>query len=217
MNQLDVYSDVICPWCYIGKQHMQAALRQLEAEGLRFHVGWRPFQLNPDMPPGGMRRDEYRRAKFGSVERSRELDAQVAQAARSAGIEIRHDLMQRTPNTMDAHRLIRWAGEQGRQDAVVDRLFRAYFTEGRDVGDPAQLAMLAAEAGLDGEAASAYLGSGTGRAEVAAEDEAVRRAGLSGVPTFVLDRHVLFSGAVPPDVFAEALAKAQKVISGEAA
>ena len=93
MNQLDVYSDVICPWCYIGKQHMQAALRQLETEGLRFQVGWRPFQLNPDMPRGGAARDEYRRAKFGSVERSRELDAQVAEAARAAGIEIRHDLM----------------------------------------------------------------------------------------------------------------------------
>src|SRR5690348_11238349 len=123
MKQLDVYSDVICPWCYIGKQHMQAALRQLEQNGLRFEVRWRPFQLNPDKPAAGLPRDEYRRAKFGTLERSRELDAQVAQAARNAGIEIRHDRMQRTPNTMDAHRLIRWAGEQGRQDTVVDHLF----------------------------------------------------------------------------------------------
>jgi predicted DsbA family dithiol-disulfide isomerase len=217
VNQLHVYSDVICPWCYIGKQHMQAALRQLETEGLRFQVGWRPFQLNPDMPHGGAARDEYRRAKFGSLERSRELDAQVAEAARAAGIEIRHDLMTRTPNTMDAHRLIRWAGEQGRQDALVDRLFKAYFVEGRDVGDRGILAELAGEAGLDRQQAHAYLATDSGRVEVAAEDEAVRRAGISGVPTFVLDRHVLFSGAVPPDVFAEALAKAQKVIAGRAA
>ena len=217
MNQLDVYSDVICPWCYIGKQHMQAALRQLEAEGLSFQVGWRPFQLNPDMPAGGLPRDEYRRAKFGTVARSRELDAQVADAARKAGIEIRHDRMQRTPNTMDAHRLIRWAGEQGKQDPAVDRIFEAYFVEGSDVGDRAVLVDLAGEAGLDREAAAAYLAGEAGRAEVAAEDEAVRRAGLTGVPTFVLDRHVLFSGAVPPDVFAEALAKASRVIAGRAA
>ena len=217
MSQLDVYSDVICPWCYIGKQHMQAALRQLEAEGLRFQVGWRPFQLNPDMPAGGLPRDEYRRAKFGSVARSRELDSQVAEAARKAGIEIRHDRMQRTPNTLDAHRLIRWAGEQGKQDPVVDRLFEAYFVEGRDIGERAVLADVAGEAGLDRETAAAYLGSEAGRAEIAAEDEAVRRAGLTGVPTFVLDRHVLFSGAVAPDVFAEALAKAHRVIAGRAA
>jgi len=217
MNQLDVYSDVICPWCYIGKRHMQEALRQLEGEGLRFQVGWRPFQLNPDMPEGGVPRDEYRRAKFGSLERSRELDAQVAEAARAAGLEIRHDLMQRTPNTMDAHRLISWAGEQGRQDALVDRLFQAYFTEGRDIGDRAALAELAGEAGLDREQAAAYLAGDAGRAEIAAEDAGVRQAGLTGVPTFVLERHVLFSGAVPPDVFAEALAKAQKVISGRPA
>lgn len=217
MNQLDVYSDVICPWCYIGKRHMEAALRHLEGEGLRFEVGWRPFQLNPDMPAGGLPRDEYRRAKFGSLERSRQLDAQVAEAARSAGVEIRHDLMRRTPNTTDAHRLIRWAGEQGRQNTLVDLLFQAYFTEGRDIGDPAELAAIASEAGLDGQQAADFLASDSGRAEIAAEDDGVRRAGLTGVPTFLLDRHVLFSGAVPPDVFAEALAKAQKVISGRAA
>jgi len=107
MARLDVYSDVICPWCYIGKQHMQTALRALEADELRFEVGWRPFQLNPDMPPQGMKRDEYRRAKFGSLERSRQLDGQVAEAARAAGLEIHHDRMQRTPNTLDAHRLRR--------------------------------------------------------------------------------------------------------------
>ena len=208
MNQLDVYSDVICPWCYIGKQHMQRALASLEAEGLRFQVGWRPFQLNPDMPKPGVARDEYRAAKFGSLARSRELDQQVADAARAAGIEIRHDRMLRTPNTMDAHRLIRWAGMEGRQDQVVDRLFEAYFVEGQDIGDRAVLATIASACGFDRNAVLAYLESDSGAEEVAAEDAAVRRAGLSGVPTFVLDRHVLFSGAVPPDVFAEALLKA---------
>ena len=208
MDRLDVYSDVICPWCFIGKQHMQRALRMLGDEGLAFAVAWRPFQLNPDMPPGGMERDDYRRAKFGSLERSRELDAQVAGAARVAGIEIRHDLMRRTPNTLDAHRLIRLAGGAGRQDAVVDRLFQDYFVEGRDIGDRAVLLAAAASAGLDRTAVEASLGSDEGRAEILAEDAAVRRAGLQGVPTFVLNGQVLFSGAVPAEAFADGVAKA---------
>jgi predicted DsbA family dithiol-disulfide isomerase len=219
MAQLDVYSDVICPWCYIGKQHMQAALRALEAEGLHFDVRWRPFQLNPEMPSKGVPRDEYRRAKFGSLERSRQLDAQVAEAARAAGVAIRHDLMQRTPNTLDAHRLIRWAEAEGAgaQNAIVDRLFAAYFEEGRDVGDRATLAALAAEAGLDHDRAAAFLESDDLQADVLAADRAARQAGLEAVPTFVLERHILFSGAVPPDVFAEALGKAHRVILGQAA
>ena len=216
MNRLDVYSDVICPWCFIGKQHMQHALRMLGDEGLAFAVAWRPFQLNPDMPAGGVARDEYRRAKFGSLKRSRELDAQVAGAARVAGIEIRHDLMRWTPNTLDAHRLIRLAGAAERQDAIVDRLFQDYFVEGRDIGDRAVLLAAADAAGLDRAAVQASLESDEGRAEVLAEDAAVRQAGLQGVPTFALNDHVLFSGAVPPDAFAEALAKAQAMLLGHA-
>ena len=217
MARLDVYSDVICPWCYVGKQNMQQALRTLQNDGLRFDVSWRSFQLNPDMPPEGVPRNEYRQAKFGSLERSRALDAQVAEAARAAGLEIRHDRMTRTPNTLDAHRLIRWAETNGGQDALVDRLFAAYFVEGRDIGAQDALAELAGEAGLDRAAAAALLASDEGRREVLAEDVAVRQSGLSGVPTFVLDRHVLFSGAVPPDVFAEALGKAHGVLAGRAA
>ena len=217
MSRLDVYSDVICPWCYIGKRHMQVALRQVAAEGHAFEVSWRPFQLNPDMPEGGVARDEYRRAKFGSLERSRELDAQVASAAATAGLQIRHDLMKRTPNTLAAHRLIQFAAEQRRQDEVVDCLFAAYFVEGRDIGERETLIDLAEGSGLDRAAVSAFLDSGRLAQEVQAEDRAVRHAGLSGVPTFVLERHVLFSGAVPPDVFAEALLKAERMIIGQAA
>jgi predicted DsbA family dithiol-disulfide isomerase len=212
MDRLDVYSDVICPWCFIGKQHMQRALRMLGDEGPAFTVTWRPFQLNPDMPPGGVARDEYRRAKFGSLERSRELDAQVAGAARVAGIEIRHDLMRRTPNTLDAHRLIRLAGAVGCQDALVDRLFQDYFAEGRDIGARAVLLAAAEAAGMDRMSTEASLAGDEGRAEVLAEDAAVRRAGLQGVPTFALNGHVLFSGAVPADAFAEAVAKARAML-----
>jgi len=210
MDRLDVYSDVICPWCFIGKQHMQRALPMVEGEP--FSIAWRPFQLNPDMPPGGLPRAEYRMQKFGSLERSRELDAQVASAARAAGIEINHDRMMRTPNTVDAHRLIRWAGEAGCQDAVVDRLFQDYFVDGRDIGDPAVLTDAGVACGMDRAGTAAYLASDAGRAEVLEEDASVRRAGLSGVPTFALNDHVLFAGAVPAETFAEALAKARRVM-----
>jgi predicted DsbA family dithiol-disulfide isomerase len=217
MAQLDVYSDVICPWCYIGKRHMEVALAQVAAEGHSFEVSWHPFQLNPEMPVSGIPRDEYRRTKFGTLERSRELDAQVASAAKAAGLQIRHDLMQRTPNTLAAHRLIQFAAEQRRQDAMVDRLFAAYFVEGRDIGERETLIELAEASGLDRVAVADFLDSGRLAREVQAEDQAVRQAGLNGVPTFVLERHVLFSGAVPPDAFAEALIKAERVITGRAA
>ncbi len=217
MSRLDVYSDVICPWCYIGKRHMQVALGRVAAEGHAFTVSWRPFQLNPEMPLDGVARDEYRRAKFGTLERSRELDAQVARAAAEAGLQIRHDLMQRTPNTLAAHRLIQFAAERGRQDDVVDSLFAAYFVEGRDIGARETLIDIAEGAGLDRGVVGDFLDSGRLAREVQDEDQAVRQAGLTGVPTFVLERHVLFSGAVPPEVFAEALVKAQLVITGHAA
>jgi predicted DsbA family dithiol-disulfide isomerase len=217
MARLDVYSDVICPWCYIGKRHMQVALGQLAADGHEFEISWRPFQLNPDMPAGGIPRDEYRQTKFGSLERSRELDAQVGSAAAAAGLQIRFDLMQRTPNTLDAHRLIQFAAERRHQDEIVDSLFAAYFVEGRDIGDRATLVEIAAGAGLDPVETAAFLHTDDLAAEIQAEDAGVRQAGLSGVPTFVLDRHVLFSGAVPPDAFAEALLKAQRVIANQAA
>ena len=217
MARLDVYSDVICPWCYIGKRHMELALAQLAAEGQAFEVNWRPFQLNPDMPLPGVERDAYRRAKFGSLERSRELDAQVAAAASAADLPMRHDLMRRTPNTLAAHRLIQFADENGVQNALVDALFTAYFVEGRDIGDRATLLDLAASVGLNADATASFLDSDRLAREVQDEDRAVRQAGLTGVPTFVLDRHVLFSGAVPPDVFAEALGKAQRTLADQAA
>ena len=197
MNQLDVYSDVICPWCYIGKQHMQQRLGVAGSGRPAL-----PGRLAPVPAQSGHAEGRRARAtsigaaKFGSLARSRELDQQVAEAARAAGIEIRHDRMLRTPNTMDAHRLIRWAGEQGRQDALVDRLFEAYFAEGQDIGDRAVLAEAAAAAGLGPRRRRvAYLESDSGEAEVAAEDAAVRagraqrRADLrAGPPRAVLRR-----------------------------
>ncbi len=139
---LDIVSDTICPWCYVGKRHIEAALPRLAAEGLIFDITWRPFQLNPDMPDAGVERRQYRTHKFGSWEPSQALDAQIAEIGRKAGLAFRHDLMQRTPNTVASHALVRLAHEQGgaaMQDRAVEALFAAYFTEGADVGDRAVL------------------------------------------------------------------------------
>ena len=215
-SRIDVVSDAICPWCWVGKRNLEGALAILAAEGEAFEVHWRPFQLNPDMPKAGVERDAYRAAKFGSVARSRELDAQVAAAGRAAGVEFRHALMLRTPNTVDAHRVIRLAGAQGPalQDAVVEALFVAYFQQGSDIGDRAVLAEIAGAAGLD---VAAHLAGDAGEAEVLAEDAGFRRAGLSGVPTFALDGHVVFSGAMPVERMAEAFRRGLAILRREKA
>ncbi|MDO9712975.1 DsbA family oxidoreductase [Paracraurococcus lichenis] len=216
-SRIDVVSDAICPWCWVGKRNLEGALTMLAEEGEHFEVHWRPFQLNPDMPREGVERDAYRAAKFGSLERSRELDAQVAAAGRAAGVEFRHALMARTPNTVDAHRLIRWAGEHGAaaQNAVVERLFRGYFQEGCDLGDPAVLAALAGEAGLSALDAANMLAAGIGESDVVEEDAGFRRLGLSGVPTFALSGHVLFSGAMPPDRMADVFRRALAILRSQ--
>jgi predicted DsbA family dithiol-disulfide isomerase len=219
LSRIDVVSDAICPWCWIGKRHLEQALASLaeEEEGERFAVHWRPFQLNPDMPREGVERAAYRAAKFGSLERSRELDAQVAAAGAAAGLEFRFDRQQRTPNTVDAHRLIRRAGEAGgaaRQEAVVEGLFRAYFQDGRDIGDRAVLADVASGTVLEGVAS--FLASPEGEAEVRAEDAGFRRLGISGVPSFALAGHMLFSGAVPPERMAEAFRRALGILRARA-
>jgi predicted DsbA family dithiol-disulfide isomerase len=211
MRTIDVISDAICPWCWIGKAHLDAALEELAGEGLAFAVRWRPFQLNPDMPAEGVERAAYRAQKFGSLERSRELDAQVAEAGRAAGVTFRHDLMARTPNTVASHRVIRAAEQAGVQGAVVDALFRGYFQEGQDIGDPATLDAIAAGAGLPGMAA--MLAGEEHREAVLAEDMAARRGGISGVPSFLMDRHLLFSGAMPGPRMAEAFRRAHAILS----
>ncbi|RAI56295.1 disulfide bond formation protein DsbA [Roseicella frigidaeris] len=215
-SRIDVVSDAICPWCWVGKRNLRRALDLLAAEGEAFEVHWRPFQLNPDMPPEGVEREAYRAAKFGSLERSRELDAQVAAAGRAAGLEFRHALIRRTPNTVAAHRLIRLAGETGPalQDRVVEALFQAYFHDGQDIGDRAVLAAIAAGEGLE---AGAHLMGEDGRAEVLAEDLGFRRAGISGVPSFALEGHVLFSGAMPGERIADALRRALAILRQHAA
>jgi predicted DsbA family dithiol-disulfide isomerase len=216
-GRIAVISDVICPWCYIGKRQLGRALPILAAQGQSFAVTWHAFQLNPDMPEGGVDRDEYRARKFGSPDRALEADAKVAEAGAAVGITFRHDLIRRTPNTIAAHRVIWLAGGHGVQDDVVEALFHGYFTEGRDLGDVATLAELAGGAGLDPALVARLFAGEDGRQPVLGEDASARRSGLDGVPTFVMGQYVLFSGAVPAEQMAEAFAKAWKVIGSQAA
>ncbi|TCI00327.1 DsbA family oxidoreductase [Roseococcus sp. SYP-B2431] len=201
-RRIDVISDAICPWCWIGKTNLDAALALLGPAAAGFSVHWRPFQLNPDMPPEGVERAAYRARKFGSVTRGAELDANVAEAGRKVGLEFRHDLMLRTPNTVHAHRLLQWSG--ARQHAMAEALFGAYFRDGKDIGDVAVLAEVAATLGLD---ASAFLASDELVEEVRAEDAYFRKIGISGVPSFAVDGRVLFSGAYPAEQIAAALTR----------
>jgi predicted DsbA family dithiol-disulfide isomerase len=216
-TRIDIVSDAICPWCYVGKRQLERALATLAAEGLQFSVHWNPFQLNPDMPTEGRDRAAYRAWKFGSAERAREGDARVAQAAASVGLAFRQDLMLRTPNTIDAHRLIWFAGQNGMQDATMEAVFKAYFIEGRDIGDAAVLADCAAEAGLDRAAVADFLAGDIAAQEMRAADQAAREAGVSGVPSFFLDGYSLFSGAMPAETIAEALRKGQTILRQRAA
>lgn len=216
-GRLEIVSDAICPWCWIGKAHLDRALAMLAEDGLTFELGWLPYQLNPDMPAGGVDRAAYRAQKFGSPERAAELDAQVAEAGGTAGLTFRHDLMARTPNTVEAHRLVRLAGPSGLQHAVMGRVFRAYFQEGEDIGERSVLARLGAEAGLDDEAIAAFSAGEAARDEVVAESRALAQAGINGVPSFLLDRHLLFSGAMPGARMAEAFRQAVAILRSRAA
>ena len=210
--RIDIVSDAICPWCFIGKRQLERALSILAHEGLQFSVHWNPFQLNPDMPKEGRDRAAYRAWKFGSEARSRELDANITETAARVGLAFRTDLMQRTPNTLDAHRLIWLAGREGVQDAVMEAVFAAYFTQGRDIGEADVLADCAAEAGMDRASVADFLAGDTAAAEMLAADKAAREAGVNGVPSFFLDGYGLYSGAQPAETMAEALRKGQQIL-----
>ncbi|TMH04957.1 MAG: DsbA family oxidoreductase [Betaproteobacteria bacterium] len=198
---VDVISDVVCPWCYIGKRRLEKALEALQGE-YDVRIEWLPFQLNPGMPEGGMARADYRRQKFGSVEKGRSLDARVAQEGAGEGINFAFDRMQRTPNTLAAHRLIDVAQKQGKGEAVVDALFRAYFEDARDIGDAAVLNDIAQGAGVAGWPANANA------PEVTEKEERVRDLGISGVPTFIFNKQTGVSGAYPPEMLVQAVKEA---------
>jgi predicted DsbA family dithiol-disulfide isomerase len=200
-----VISDVICPWCYIGKRRLEKAVASF---GGPVTLRWLPFQLNPAMPKEGVSRREYRTKKFGSWERSQELDARVVAVGEAEGISFAFDRIEGTPNTLDAHRLIGLAGEQGVQDAVVEALFRAYFAEGRDISSRQTLLDVVADAGLDRRKAEVVLESDEGMEAVKQAEAPARRFRVEGVPFFLIHGTVTLSGAQQPEAFLEAFTKA---------
>ena len=199
MVKLDILSDPICPWCFIGKAQLERALEARPDHP--FAIEWHPFQLNPDMPAGGVDRRAYLEEKFGGKERAVKIYAQVAQHAEAAGLTINFEAMERTPNTLNAHRLIHWAGIEGAQTPVVSALMRAYFQEGRDIGDRDVLADIADEAGLDAAVIRKLLDPDADLDEIRARDAAAREMGVSAVPTFIVAGKHAVPGAQPTEVW----------------
>ena len=195
--QLEIFSDTICPWCYIGKRRLERALRQRPMPELA--IRWRAFQLNPGMPSGGMDRQQYLAAKFGSAERAGRLYDTVTRVGSEEGIRFRFDRIARTPNTMKSHRLLALAGQYGVQSTMLDRLFAAYFTEGRDIGSAEVLTEIGLAAGLPQAEIESALAEDSPIGTSLAEDFLARRQGINGVPYFVFNGRFGLSGAQEPE------------------
>ncbi len=209
--QIDVISDVVCPWCYIGQRRLAEARARLPEDdpARRATLRWHPFQLNPDMPPTGISRKSYVETKFGGPERAAQIYARVAAAGATVGIPFAFDRIERQPNTRDAHRLIAWAQAQGDASGLVERLFRAYFIDGRLIGEHDVLAAIAGEAGLDAVAARSLLDSEEGTDAITLMDSRAREIGVQGVPFFIFNQHIAVSGAQEPATLLDAIAQAR--------
>ncbi|KUJ86072.1 polyketide biosynthesis protein [Ruegeria marisrubri] len=197
--KLDILSDPICPWCYIGKTNLDKALAAIPDHP--FIIEWHPFQLNPDMPDEGMDRREYLERKFGGKEGAVKAYAPVVEHAEKAGLNINFEAMQRTPNTLDAHRLIHWAGIEGKQTAAVDALFKAYFVDGRDIGDHEVLADIADSIGMDAAVVLKLLKSDADREDIRKRDAHSRQMGVNSVPTFIVANQHAVPGAQPAELW----------------
>ncbi|WP_420837215.1 DsbA family oxidoreductase [Chachezhania antarctica] len=201
--RLDILSDPICPWCFIGKTYLDRALAQLQDHP--FAIEWHPFQLNPDMPAGGMDRREYLETKFGGQKAAVDAYMPIVEQASAAGIEIDFEAMERTPNTLDAHRLIHWAGIEHVQTEAVDALFKAYFQQGRDIGEAEVLADIADGIGMDASMVSRLLASDADRDEIRHRDAHSRKMGVTSVPTFIVAGKHAVPGAQPPDLWLQVI------------
>jgi predicted DsbA family dithiol-disulfide isomerase len=204
--RLDIFADTICPWCYIGKRRLETALGMALSSpgaglGRTLAIQWRPFLLNPGMPAGGMNRKAYLAWKFGGAGRAEFIADRVAQEGLDDGIPFAFERIARTPNTLDSHRLIAFAQTAGDATPVVEALFAAYFSEGRDIGDRDELAAIGAQCGFDETALRRYLASEAGIAEVMTANDHARALGINAVPCFVFDEREALAGAQPPEVF----------------
>jgi predicted DsbA family dithiol-disulfide isomerase len=201
--RLDIFSDPVCPWCYVGKANLDRALA--DHPDHPFVIQWHPFQLNPDMPAEGVAKRAYLEEKFGGKARVDAIHERLREVAKSAGVDMDPDKPQRMPNTLNAHRLIHWAGIEGVQQAVVNALMRAYWTEGRDIGDLPTLADIAGENGMDREATLRLLQSDADADDIQARDQDARRKGVNAVPTFLIAQQYVVSGAQPPETWGKVI------------
>jgi len=214
MVKLDIISDPICPWCYIGKTLLD---RALEAEPEHpFEIEWHPFQLNPDMPREGMDRRAYLEGKFGGKEQAIKVYGQIDEHARGVGLELELGAIKRTPNTLDAHRLIHWAGIEQRQSMLVSSMFRAYFKDGRDISDHEVLADLADTCGMDAALVQRLLATDEDLEGIREKDAGFRKMGVNSVPTFIIAGQHAVPGAQPPELWRKVIADIKAQLNEDA-
>ena len=211
MAKIDIISDPICPWCYIGKTRLDRALELNPTHN--FIIEWHPFQLNPTMPKDGMDRREYLEAKFGGQKEAIEVYSNIDKTATETGLSLNFGGIKRTPNTIDAHRLIHWAGIEGRQNSIIDRLFKAYFQEGRDISEHSVLTRIASAAGMDQDVVRSLLKSDADKEDIKARDIDARKRGIQGVPAFVVANEYVIQGAQTIDIWDNIIKEIQEVIS----
>ena len=203
MTTLDIFSDPVCPWCYLGKANLDRALEQHPEHP--FVVEWHPFQLNPDMPPEGVDKHAYLLARFGSEQQLETIHQRFRDIARQNGVQMDPDTPKRIPNTINAHRVIHWAGLEGRQTFAVAALMRAYWVEGRDIGNLAVLADIAAGVGMDRAVVERLLASDADIDTVQKRENHARQRGVNAVPTFLIANKYVVSGAQPPEMWGKAI------------
>jgi predicted DsbA family dithiol-disulfide isomerase len=195
---IEIVYDLVCPWCFLGARRLMRTLRR--RPDLLFELTWRPFLLNPDMPRLGMARPDYVVRKFGGEDRARRLYASIAEIGRAEGVQFRFERIRRTPSSIDAHRLVRYASRFGRADEMVEALFSAHFTDGRDIGDHAVLLSIAQACGLDPVAVRRFLSADAEADAVHADNLRAHRLGINGVPCFVIAGRHAIAGAQEPEV-----------------
>ncbi|NOX74001.1 MAG: DsbA family oxidoreductase [Alphaproteobacteria bacterium] len=193
MTKLDIISDPICPWCYIGKARLDRALESRPEHS--FEIEWHPFQLNPDMPPEGMDRREYLEMKFGGKQGAVDFYGNIARAAQDAGLHVNFEKIDRTPSTLDAHRAIHWAGLEGKQTRFVTGLFKAFFVEGLDISKHQVLVDVAKSVGIDGDMIAKLLAQDVDKEGIRKRDKYAREKGVRGVPCFIVADHHVVQGA----------------------
>lgn len=214
MVKLDIFSDPVCPWCYLGKANLDRALEAHPEHS--FEIEWHPFQLNPEMPAEGVPKREYLAARFGGTAKLDQIHQRFKDMAKAAGVQIDPDTPSRIPNTLNAHRMIHWAGLEGRQAAMVSALMRAYWVEGRDIGDLSVLADLGARAGMARGVIERLLASDADMDAIRARETHSRQRGVSAVPTFLIAGQYVLSGAQPPEMWGQVLAEMARLAAQDA-